>query len=135
MYLNKSLPNVKAVCINLNIRNDKRKWMRAQARRKKLDLKFFVTKKHNDPKKGCLESHLQVIKNGIENGTKHLLILEDDAKFNRKFQPLADVPDDWDMLYFGGTVHRIMDRKNEKWPRIICWTTHAYIVNLENKNC
>ena len=133
MYLSKSLPSVKIICINLNIRKDKKKWMTSQARRKKFDIKFFTTTKHKNPKKGCLESHLSVIKNGIANGTDHLLILEDDAKFNRSFQPLADVPNDWDMLYFGGTVHRIMDKKNAKWPRIICWTTHAYIVNLTNK--
>jgi len=36
------------------------------------------------------------------------------------------------MLYLGGTVHRIINKDNKNWTRITCWTTHAYIINLEN---
>jgi hypothetical protein len=107
--------------------------MKIQCRRKNIPLKFFVATKHENPKRGCLESHLTVMKEAIADGIKYLLIFEDDVKFKRKVLPLPEVPVDWDMLYLGGTVHRIVNRDNPNWTRVMCWTTHAYIVNLTNQ--
>ena len=133
MKLNKQLDGVRAICINLKSRKEKKKYMKIQCRRKNIPLKFFVATKHENPKRGCLESHLTVMKEAIADGIKYLLIFEDDVKFKRKVLPLPEVPEDWDMLYLGGTVHRIVNRDNPKWTRVMCWTTHAYIVNLTNQ--
>jgi len=132
MKLNKQLNGVRAICINLKSRKEKKKYMKIQCKRRDIPLKFFTATKHKNPKRGCLESHLTVIRDALEDGVKYLLIFEDDVKFKRKLLPLPEVPEDWDMLYLGGTVHRIVNRDNPKWTKMMCWTTHAYIINLTN---
>ena len=69
----------------------------------------------------------------IADGIKYLLIFEDDVKFKKRVIPLPEVPEDWDMLYLGGTVHRIINRDNPNWVRMTCWTTHMHIINLTNE--
>ena len=59
---------------------------------------------------GCLMSHLHIVQNFLtkhEGKDGHLLIFEDDALFSDDFaqrlpKVLAEVGDDWDMLYLGG---------------------------------
>ena len=63
---------------------------------------------------------------------KKILIFEDDVKFIKSIKELKEPPSDWDMIYLGGTVHRVLDRQNKDYPRVQTWTTHAYFVNLEN---
>ena len=62
MKFGNQLNNVKVVCINLKCRKDKKKYMKKQLKRRKLDFKFFNAEKHANPKRGSLESHLTVIK-------------------------------------------------------------------------
>lgn len=133
MKLNKQLTGVRAICINLKERKSKKKYMKIQCKRRDIPLKFFLAEKHENPRRGCLESHLTVIKNALNDGIKYLLIFEDDVKFKKRVIQLPVVPEDWDMLYLGGTVHRIINRNNKNWVRMTCWTTHAYIVNLTNE--
>jgi GR25 family glycosyltransferase involved in LPS biosynthesis len=133
--------NTKIVVINLKERKEKRDYIRNHLLTYKLDFNFFTAEKHNNPKRGCLESHLEVIKkytkpntvNDIIPNIKYLMILEDDAKFINNFDSIKSFPSNWDMIYFGGTVHRILDRNNNGFARVQCWTTHCYIINLENK--
>lgn len=133
MKLNDQLKNVKTVCINLKSRKDKKKYMKIQTRRRKIPLKFYITTKHKDPRRGCLESHLNVIKQALKENIETLLIFEDDVKFKRPLTPLKNVPEDWDMLYLGGTVHRVINKDNPNWYRVMTWTTHGYIINLTNQ--
>jgi len=49
----------------------------------------------------------------LKNNIKQLLILEDDAKFINPTNNLTLPPADWDMLYLGGTVHRIINKDNK----------------------
>ena len=133
MNFNNTLNKVKAVCINLDIRKDKKKFMKVQARRKNLKIEYYTTSLHENPKRGCLLSHLNVIQKAEEDNVEQLLILEDDAKFTINPKILQEPPEDWDMLYLGGTVHRIVNREHKHWPRVHCWTTHAYIINMKNK--
>ena len=58
---------------------------------------------------GCMASHVNIWKRAKAEGWKNVLIIEDDCDFipdlQNKFNELIkEVPDDWDMLYFGG-VH------------------------------
>ena len=133
MKFNNSLNKIKAVCINLDIRKDKKRFMKIQSRRKNLKLHYHTTSLHENPKRGCLLSHLHVINEAERDNVEQLLILEDDAKFTINPKVLHEPPEDWDMLYLGGTVHRILNRTNKHWPRVHCWTTHAYIINMKNK--
>lgn len=56
---------------------------------------------------GCSLSQFFVIKMAKQLGLKNFLLLEDDVEFdddlqNNFTQAIADVPDDWDLLYLGG---------------------------------
>ena len=58
---------------------------------------------------GCMASHVNIWKRAKLEGWKNVLIIEDDCDFipdlQNKFNELIkEVPNDWDMLYFGG-VH------------------------------
>jgi len=137
MKLNKYLDNVKCVAINLRERTDKRTYIIKQLKSKNIQFNFFNATKHSNPKRGCLESHICVIKQALseynEQTCKYLLIIEDDCKFIGNLSSMKIPPKDWDMIYFGGTVHRIIDRQYEGYAKVQCWTTHAYIINLSNK--
>ena len=81
MNLNKELTNVPIKCINLEKRVDKKKNMIKKCKRRNIPVSFYKAKLHTNPKRGCLESHLNVIKEAIKNKQKYVFILEDDAKF------------------------------------------------------
>jgi len=56
---------------------------------------------------GCALSHRKVIQMAKDKGYKNFLVIEDDTVFCEDFLAkvllfLDQVPDDWDMLYFGG---------------------------------
>ena len=133
MKLNKYLSDVKSIIINLKERKDKREYIEKELKNKNINYTFFLANKHKDPKRGCLESHFNIIKDAIKNNIKYLFIMEDDCKFINKLDSMEKPPSNWDMIYLGGTVHRIMDKKYKGFARVQCWTTHAYILNLTNK--
>lgn len=142
MKFNNKFPAVYPICINLEERKSKRKQMIKQAKKLNMKLNFYTAKLHENPKRGCLESHLNVIKEAIQNKVKYLFVLEDDALFIKPLDKLPEPPKDWAMLYLGGTVKYVFSREDEekimkkagnKWIRMTCWTTHAYIINLNNK--
>lgn len=69
--------------------------------------------KHNDKllkgELGILETHIKIIQEAKRDNLDSILILEDDVVFTDKFisleESLIHVPDNWDMIYFGGN-HR-----------------------------
>jgi len=61
---------------------------------------------HSDGAYGCLRSHVEVIREAQRSNAPSVLIFEDDTvldpEFQSKFASFSkEVPDDWDMLYFG----------------------------------
>jgi hypothetical protein len=130
--LNNYLTNVYVNVINLKIRSDKREYIHNQLKLHKIEYTLFSAEKHEDPKRGCLESHLTIIKNAIKQKRPYLMILEDDCKFIDSPKNMNKLPPNWDMIYLGGTVHRVLDKKHNGYVRVQCWTTHAYILNLSN---
>ena len=136
--LHRDLPKTIAYGINLKERKDKRKNLAKICDRRSIPLKMFSVDRHpTSPKRGCLESHLAVIREAYQSkaktGAKNLLIFEDDVRFVSSFSTLKSIPKDYDMLYFGGTVHRIINSDAAPgWVQMSCWTTHAYLLNLEN---
>ena len=125
--------NVKTVVINLLTRQDKRDYIQKHLNERKIKFSFYdAIKNTTNPKRGCLESHLAVIRGAIAEGVKYLLLMEDDCFFIRGFQSMKEPPDDWDMIYLGGTVFRTLN-KIKGYSRVQCWTTHGYFINLENK--
>ncbi len=56
-------------------------------------------------------------------------MFEDDILILDKIEQLniTSLPDQWDMLYFGGILTKML-QKNDKWVRGTIWCNHAYIV-------
>ena len=55
---------------------------------------------------GCLRSHVEVVRKARDLGVSSVLIFEDDVAFHDDFEnkfrtAIADLPGDWDMLFFG----------------------------------
>lgn len=56
---------------------------------------------------GCALSHRKIIQIAKERGYKNFIVIEDDTIFSDNFSKdleffMNQVPDDWDMIYFGG---------------------------------
>jgi hypothetical protein len=135
MHFNDFYKNVKIVCINLKERKDKKLYMKKQFKKQNIldhNYQFYSAKLHSNPKRGCLESHCNIIENATSCDI--LFVLEDDAKWLRPMNStLPSPPPDWDMLYFGGTVRNNLGAFNKDWTRVRTWTTHAYMINMKNK--
>lgn len=137
MFLNSKLNLINLQCINLQTRKDRKTRMKLQAKNHALSTLGYYTAKPDltNPKRGCLRSHLAVIRKALQEKDKYpyLMVLEDDAKIIRPLTPFPNPPDDWAMLYLGGTVHHNMERYNADWVRMATWTCHAYLLNLTNQ--
>ena len=91
---------------------------------------------------GCYRTHVRLIEDGLNNGLRRILLLEDDATFVDGFtakvrQFLAAIPrDEWDMLYLGGQHLKekkaVPTRINEHvYQPFNVNRTHAFAVDLE----
>jgi len=58
------------------------------------------------PRAGCFLSHYKAIQTAFLNGFSNVLILEDDAILQDNFLSDFEVPQNTDLLYFGGTFQR-----------------------------
>ena len=134
----------KIYCVNLDKRKDR--WEQAQVQFKKHNLeveRFSAIEGNPDniPTKivsghvGCVLSHYNIIKKASENNLNQILILEDDVVFSENLQDdfkklIKQVPEDWDMLYFGGNHNGIpLEMVDENVAKIQkTYTTHAYAI-------
>ena len=113
-----SIHFTKTVCINLDRRPER--WQRIQSELARHGFEAVerfaaidgdaVEKPggwaHSAGAYGCLLSHVQVVSEARDSGAANILIFEDDTvldpEFRNKFDRfIKEVPDDWDMLYFG----------------------------------
>lgn len=83
---------------------------------------------------GCILSHIRLLKYCKENNIKNVLILEDDVDFSDDFQSRFDnftnnFNQDWDMIYFSGSLVETSDEFNSYSKLLTCHTTHSYAVN------
>jgi GR25 family glycosyltransferase involved in LPS biosynthesis len=84
--------------------------------------------------KGCLLSHLKVLKHIIDNKILISTVFEDDVHFHPQWSELApeffqNTPKDFDIIFIGNQMGY-----PEKKPRISkaqCFCTHAYIITLQ----
>ena len=121
--------NPEIYCINLKNRNEKRKFMKNQCKRRKINIKFHIVELHKNPKQGCINSHFEIIKIAKERNLPYVLILEDDAKIIKNINKIPKPPQKWDMLYLGGYIKEIFSEYDENWDKMSSWCTHAYIIN------
>ncbi|MCZ6672767.1 MAG: glycosyltransferase family 25 protein [Verrucomicrobia bacterium] len=106
-------------CINLDRRTDR--WMRFETRMNESGLdriiRFSAVNgteqvlpddwRYSSGAYGCLQSHFEMVREARAKNWPHVLVMEDDVilhpEFNRLFNVyLEELPDDWDLLYFGG---------------------------------
>ena len=84
--------------------------------------------------KGCLQSHLAVIKLAKEENLPYVIILEDDCEFIPNFKDdlsvaLRQLPADWDMLYFGANHKKPLWMVSDNIGKCIhTLTTSSYAV-------
>lgn len=86
----------------------------------------------NDGQYGCLNSHLQLLFLAKANSFENIVIFEDDIEFSDNFnESLKHIPEQFDMLYFGGSdKFETSIHINEHISKISgTYCTHAYIVN------
>jgi len=70
---------------------------------------------------GCNQSHRALIEDALNRGLESILLLEDDAicraNFLKRWESfVAELPDDWDLLYLGGQ-HIVQNRMIERISR------------------
>ena len=71
--------NIKTVCINLKSRKDRKNKMK---KNNLANFSFYHTTLHKNPKRGCINSHLSVIRDvWKEEDDDFVFIIEDDLKF------------------------------------------------------
>lgn len=143
----------KIYCVNLDRRVDR--WDECEKEFKKHDLNVerfsavdgttveIVNSPLNDGQTGCALSHLEIIKICKSKEYSNCLILEDDIQFDEELNNklpniMEQVPDDWDMLYFGGnhvgnnphasgSLTKVNQTQNI-FRTTHCFTTHSYAV-------
>lgn len=116
-------------CISLKERKDRRKKIKKHMKNRKMSFKFYsAIKNTQNPAKGCLQSHLNIIKQAKKQNLGAVMIIEDDCFFIKK--PVLELPpNDWDMLYLGGNLEQVIEKNDDdKWYKMRCWTTHSYII-------
>jgi GR25 family glycosyltransferase involved in LPS biosynthesis len=133
----------KTYCINLDRRPDR--WLTSSELFKKnnIQVERFSAKDGNEinlpsPYKFELAgtiSHLNVIRKAKDLGLDNVLIFEDDVEFNDSIQEQFNekiklVPNDWDMIYFGGNHVKSPQQVNDFVYKIY-WTyaIQMYAVN------
>ncbi|HZZ77393.1 MAG TPA: glycosyltransferase family 25 protein, partial [Gemmataceae bacterium] len=138
----------RVVCLNLDRRHDRWKafvgglpqpwpFPRPQPYRA-IDVKkcpppdWFI---HEAGQWGCYRTHARAIEDALNDGIDSLLVFEDDATFRGDFLGhlrnfLAEVPDDWELLFLGGCHTRGHRRPLSPCVEIPAYVTlaHAYIV-------
>jgi glycosyl transferase family 25 len=110
------------VCVNLDRRPER--WKRMESRFSELNLWPVERFSAVDGGKvqvpadwpespgayGCLQSHLEVVRHARIQGRENVLIMEDDVLFDDRFhqkfrERIRNLPESWDMLFFGCLHH------------------------------
>ena len=132
--LGKDLNNLKTYCINLKKRKDRKVKMKRTGKRKNLNFTIFKAIEDKNGHIGCKKSHCQVIRNAVKKNLNKILILEDDLKIIKPYQ-IKTCPEKWDILFLGGEIiKRNNFKKSYEWIYCQSYFTHAYIINLKNKD-
>ena len=93
-----------------------------------------IDKEPNAGQRGCLFSHLKLLKYIIDNNILISTIFEDDVAFHPKWKEIApkyflNTPKNFDIIFIGNQIDN-----PRKFPKInvsSCFCTHAYIITLQ----
>lgn len=131
------------IVINLSTRPDRRERVIIEMKAHKLPFSFFTAIPHENRVRGCLESHISVIRWARNNNLSQVCIFEDDFVILDDLSKVPPVPENYDMAYLGGLVteihswgeeckNNIFLREKEiiydRWIKGRIYCNHAYIV-------
>jgi glycosyl transferase, family 25 len=110
------------ICINLARRQDRWEKVQAQFQQHQIEVERWNAAdgaaiqappdwRYSPGAYGCRLSHLEAVREARARGYESLLIFEDDVELHPELRNLfpgwmAQVPSDWDAIYFGG-IHRL----------------------------
>ena len=118
------------ILINLDRREDRLEQFNKQAQDLGITYRRFSAVEATDPRLGCKLSHMAALSMCTDQVA---FVFEDDALFVDDFAQqfetaMANVPDDWEMLYLGAHLLK-KENYNQWWARSLeCSSTHAYAV-------
>lgn len=127
------------IVINLRTRVDRAKTVITSI--KDIPFIFYTAEPHNNPIRGCLESHINIVKWAASKKYKNVCIFEDDFIIQHPLNTVPSLPNKWDMIYLGGLCTHIKEWGPEmpktdrhpfsgnKWVKGTFYCNHAYIVN------
>lgn len=114
--------------ISLKNRSDRREKITKELERNNIDFQFFDAIEDKNGTLGCFKSHTSIIRKAIESDLEYVFIMEDDCYFIDKFE-VPNLPEEWDMLFFGGAVNKIYDDYYYHWKKASNWYAHCYIIH------
>lgn len=115
---------MKAICLNLTKRTDRWEVAQKEFAKQNLQVERFAAIEHENPFYSFNLSQKAILSTITEN----TLVFEDDVDFisDKLNEVLETVPEDWDMLYFGGNVTDNLKYVSGHWWRCMStFTTHA----------
>ncbi len=112
-------------CINLDIRKDRKRIIDKQCKKYKINLNYFNTTLHENPKRGCLESHYSILKQNKDK--PYVVILEDDILFMSNLN-IPNPPNNWDMIYLGGTEKEVSKYNKDYNKATNVLSTCGYVI-------
>ena len=124
--------------INLSHRTDRKKEMEHEFSRMRLyNVQRFDAIRNKKGYVGCTQSHIACLKQGIESGADHIVILEDDFDFlitteelTELFQTLQNIRYDVMLLAYNSPDSKVLDTDHYLLKRNVDSQTCAgYIVN------
>lgn len=127
-------------CISVVERTDKREYVSKLLKNLNIPVDFFITEKDKyNSARGCLTSHISVIKDAYDKGVQRLMVFEDDIKFEetsvkyiKKVRRFLD-NEEWDIFFLGGTPNiwnkRLYPTGYNNIYRGNFAAAHAYILN------
>ena len=139
-------------CINVKERKDRLKKAKKHFVKRNVPVEYVVVKRNNaNPAKGCLTSHLELVKLAKQRGWKNMLVFEDDCILSTSVKQglPTTLPPLYGILFLGGNIQGVhqhefdypsseQDSKNigtasnPNWVRLSgCLTTHAYIMSCD----
>jgi hypothetical protein len=136
---------MKAYCINLKTRTDRKKKMIEQFEREGLDVEFIEAVDASEfPESfspmqsrgdfACASSHRKLYTKMIEDGHEMAIVFEDQCKLAEGFSNVVanlEFPERWDMIYLGYTGPRFFAQENDQLDRGKPLGTWCHLLSLE----
>jgi len=117
---------MKAICINLPHRTDRRQESEKEFAKLPFHVEFYEPVPHETPYLSFNHTMHKI----LSEITDFTFVFEDDVHFiNTDIEPvILKAPVDFDLLYLGGNVREPLKKMNNHWWRVQnTWTTHAIL--------